>query len=97
MCGIAGIIKFNGSSISTNEIDELTDSLAHRGPDGRGTWFNQNKNIALGHRRLSILDLSIAGQQPMVSQNERFVIALNFFEKGNNRFKVGHNVFLLLL
>ena len=54
MCGIAGIIKFNGSSISTNEIDELTDSLAHRGPDGRGTWFNQNKNIALGHRRLSI-------------------------------------------
>ena len=77
MCGIAGIIKFNGSSISTNEIDELTDSLAHRGPDGRGTWFNQNKNIALGHRRLSILDLSIAGQQPMVSHNEKFVIALN--------------------
>lgn len=77
MCGIAGIIKFNGSTILTNEIDELTDSLVHRGPDGRGTWFNQNKNIALGHRRLSILDLSIAGQQPMVSQNERFVIALN--------------------
>ena len=95
MCGIAGIIKFNGSSISTNEIDELTDSLAHRGPDGRGTWFNQNKNIALGHRRLSILDLSDAGHQPMISKDGFLTLVLNgeifnFIEIKNELKDKGH-------
>jgi len=95
MCGIAGIIKFNGSSISTNEIDELTDSLAHRGPDGRGTWFNQNKNIALGHRRLSILDLSDAGHQPMISKDGFLSLVLNgeifnFIEIKNELKAKGH-------
>ena len=77
MCGIAGIIKVNSSIILNNEIDELTDSLAHRGPDGRGTWFNQNKNVALGHRRLSILDLSDAGHQPMISEDGFLTLILN--------------------
>ena len=77
MCGIAGIIKFNGSSISTNEIDAITDSLSHRGPDGRGTWFNEDKSLALGHRRLSILDLTVAGHQPMVSEDESVILVLN--------------------
>lgn len=95
MCGIAGIIKFNGSSISTNEIDELTDSLTHRGPDGRGTWFNQNKNIALGHRRLSILDLSDAGHQPMISKDGFLTLVLNgeifnFIEIKNELKDKGH-------
>jgi asparagine synthase (glutamine-hydrolysing) len=95
MCGIAGIIRFNGSTILTNEIDELTDSLAHRGPDGRGTWFNQNKNIALGHRRLSILDLSDAGHQPMISKDGSLSLVLNgeifnFIEIKNELKAKGH-------
>ena len=95
MCGIAGIIRFNGSTILTNEIDELTDSLAHRGPDGRGTWFNQNKNIALGHRRLSILDLSDSGHQPMISKDGFLTLVLNgeifnFIEIKNELKAKGH-------
>jgi len=95
MCGIAGIIKFNSSIILNNEIDELTDSLAHRGPDGRGTWFNQNKNVALGHRRLSILDLSDAGHQPMISEDGFLTLILNgeifnFIEIKNELKDKGH-------
>ena len=77
MCGISGIYRFNQKSIFLKEIDGLTDSLAHRGPDGRGTWFNKDKSLALGHRRLSILDVSEAGHQPMISKNETVVIVLN--------------------
>ena len=63
MCGIAGIISNNGSLISADRIKKMTDSLAHRGPDAEGTWMNST--IALGNRRLSIIDLSTAGNQPM--------------------------------
>lgn len=76
MCGIAGIYK-QSSKIIQGDIDALTDYLQHRGPDGRGTWFNASQHLALGHRRLSILDLSDAGQQPMQSENGHQVIALN--------------------
>ena len=63
MCGIAGIISINSSLISTGRIQKMTDTLVHRGPDAEGQWINSA--IALGSRRLSIIDLSNAGNQPM--------------------------------
>jgi asparagine synthase (glutamine-hydrolysing) len=63
MCGIAGIISNNTSLITSDRIKRMTDALAHRGPDAEGTWLNST--TALGNRRLSIIDLSSAGNQPM--------------------------------
>ncbi|HKB45412.1 MAG TPA: asparagine synthase (glutamine-hydrolyzing) [Chitinophagaceae bacterium] len=65
MCGIAGILSSNPGFISTEQLKRMTDSLAHRGPDGEGNWIHSNNTIALGHRRLSIIDLTNAGNQPM--------------------------------
>lgn len=76
MCGITGIIRFDGTPVQKAEIDAFTDSLAHRGPDGRGVWHDPNYSIALGHRRLAILDLSPAGTQPMHYQ-DRYSIVFN--------------------
>ena len=63
MCGIAGIISLDPSFVSKERIKKMTDALAHRGPDAEGFWINDN--VALGNRRLSIIDLSEAGNQPM--------------------------------
>lgn len=65
MCGIAGIIQTNSSPYSKEHLKKMTDALAHRGPDGEGVWQNEAGNVLLGHRRLSIIDLSNAGNQPM--------------------------------
>ncbi len=65
MCGIAGIISFDGSKINKVDLKRMTDTISHRGPDGEGHWVNQENNIGFGHRRLSILDLSKNGAQPM--------------------------------
>lgn len=73
MCGISGFFDFN--SDSTPEIlDKMTDALLHRGPDGRGVYFEENNHgtLGLGHRRLSIIDLSETGKQPM-SFSELFI------------------------
>ncbi|MCG3670036.1 asparagine synthase (glutamine-hydrolyzing) [Aliarcobacter butzleri] len=63
MCGISGIINKNTSKVDNKEIQKINDLIAHRGPDSEGFYFE--KNFAFGHRRLSILDLSIDGHQPM--------------------------------
>lgn len=77
MCGITGVLT-NGSAHHLDEVVRaMTDRLVHRGPDDRGTWVDADAGIALGHRRLSILDLSPAGHQPMLSACERYVIAFN--------------------
>ncbi|MEQ1675447.1 MAG: asparagine synthase (glutamine-hydrolyzing) [Chitinophagaceae bacterium] len=65
MCGIAGIIQSNPSGYNIEHLKKMTDSLAHRGPDGEGTWQNEAGNILLGHRRLSIIDLTDTGKQPL--------------------------------
>jgi asparagine synthase (glutamine-hydrolysing) len=65
MCGIAGIIQINPAVYSGEHIQKMTDTLAHRGPDGKGHWQNETGHVLLGHRRLSIIDLSAAGRQPM--------------------------------
>lgn len=65
MCGIAGIIQLPVAGYSREQLQKMTLSLAHRGPDGEGDWQNPDGTVLLGHRRLSIIDLSAAGQQPM--------------------------------
>lgn len=73
MCGIAGIIS--KKTINREAIQAMTSSMAHRGPDGSGVWFDSEQKICFGHRRLSILDLSDAGKQPMQKDNK--VITFN--------------------
>ena len=75
MCGIAGYIQRDGKPASAVTLKAMTDSIAHRGPDGEG--FFTEENVAIGHRRLSIIDLSSAGDQPMFSTDKRYVIAYN--------------------
>lgn len=76
MCGIAGILTSSPSDTLLATLKEMTDSIVHRGPDGEGHWMNEQKQIALGHRRLSILDLSENGKQPMHYLN-RYTITFN--------------------
>lgn len=64
MCGIAGIIQ-ESPIFRIESIKKMTDSLAHRGPEGEGEWQNSSGTVLLGHRRLSIIDLSAAAAQPM--------------------------------
>jgi asparagine synthase (glutamine-hydrolysing) len=75
MCGIAGIINLKGDGVSPVLLQAMTDSLAHRGPDGEGHWIHEN--VGLGHRRLAIIDLSPLGHQPMVSSDSRYVLTFN--------------------
>jgi len=74
MCGIAGIISPNITKVTAERLKKMTDALAHRGPDGEGQWVNATGNVALGHRRLSIIDLSDAGGQPMHYLNRYTII-----------------------
>jgi len=75
MCGIAGIYNINGAPASEGIIRKITNRLAHRGPDGEG--YLVDNCIALGHKRLAILDVSSNGAQPMTSKNGEWVIIFN--------------------
>ncbi len=66
MCGIAGIIQKGTKSYNIAQLQQMTATLAHRGPDGEGFWQSADEKVLLGHRRLSIIDLSNAAAQPMV-------------------------------
>lgn len=74
MCGIAGWL---GSQIMPEVVARMGDALVHRGPDDGGSWEDADAGVALLHRRLSILDLSPAGHQPMASTGGRYVIVFN--------------------
>jgi asparagine synthase (glutamine-hydrolysing) len=76
MCGIAGFFS-PGKKISQHDLELMTNSMSHRGPDAAGFFFNEEKTVGLGHRRLSIIDLSDAANQPMISHSERYVIVFN--------------------
>ena len=76
MCGIAGIVALNPELLSLNRLKTMTDTLAHRGPDGEGQWIDEQHRVGLGHRRLSILDLSDAAGQPM-HYLDRYSIVFN--------------------
>jgi len=78
MCGITGIVDFTAqSSISESLLRKMTDVIAHRGPDDEGQWVSHNRQCGLGFRRLSIVDLSAAGHQPMITPDGRFTIVFN--------------------
>lgn len=81
MCGIAGVFQplsdFGSLDEARQCVENMTDALVHRGPDDRGVWADPQRRCVLGNRRLSVLDLSDAGKQPMTSHDGRWVIAFN--------------------
>ncbi len=76
MCGIAGFISLT-NSITEAQLREATQLIQHRGPDAKGFYFSDDNSVGLAHRRLSILDLSAAANQPMLSANGRYCIVFN--------------------
>lgn len=79
MCGINGIYAYHGaaSSIDRDELVRTRDHMAKRGPDGKGEWISEDGRVGFGHRRLSIIDLSQAGAQPMTSADGTLVVTFN--------------------
>lgn len=75
MCGIAGVFNLGGAAVSEAVVEAMAEALAHRGPDGSGTWVHGD--MGLSHRRLAILDTSPKGAQPMASKNGDWVIVFN--------------------
>ena len=99
MCGIAGFwtkSAENSANWLEDTASQMANTLVHRGPDDSGTWVDPEVGVALGHRRLSIIDISIAGHQPMVSADGRYVISYNgevynFQELRRKVEKLGHS------
>lgn len=79
MCGIAGIFAYRDATppVDAAELVRVRDHMAPRGPDGKGAWIAEDGRIGLAHRRLSIIDLSDAGAQPMSSANGGLVVTFN--------------------
>jgi len=77
MCGIAGRVHFDRQPINRALLRRMTDIQAHRGPDGEGYYFDDTAGLGLGHRRLSIIDLSEAGHQPMGNEDGTIWITYN--------------------
>lgn len=75
MCGIVGLINLNQDNVTFDALKRMTDIIAHRGPDGEGHWIK--KNVGIGHRRLSIIDTSSLGSQPMEDLKKRYVLSYN--------------------
>ena len=75
MCGITGLVHLDNSPVSLSVLQNMTKAVAHRGPDGEGHWIEGN--VGIGHRRLSVIDLSVAGYQPMVSADHRYWLSYN--------------------
>lgn len=78
MCGLAGFYSPQFSVKNSSELlTIMSDEIIHRGPDGSGVWHSEDETIGFSHRRLAIVDLSPAGQQPMLSQSDRYTLAFN--------------------
>ena len=79
MCGLTGFFQYVGfhADLARTSAIRMADSISHRGPDDWGVWLDERVGIVLAHQRLSILDLSLAGHQPMVSASGRYVIVFN--------------------
>lgn len=94
MCGIAGRISFANKNIYIPELKKMIDAIAHRGPDDEGFYISKDRKVGLGHRRLSIIDLSAAGHQPMNYLNRYWIIfngeIYNFQEEKEGLKKIGY-------
>lgn len=79
MCGIAGIVEYNVNSKQINQeiLEKMSNVIVHRGPDSDGHWLSPERDCGLAFRRLAIIDLSEAGNQPMVSSDGRYSIVFN--------------------
>src|ERR1700758_1519258 len=79
MCGINGIFAYHSASRrpEESELRATREAMRARGPDGSGVWWNADRHCGLGHRRLSIIDLSDRASQPMTSDDGRFVVVFN--------------------
>ncbi|MFQ5786656.1 MAG: asparagine synthase (glutamine-hydrolyzing) [Thermodesulfobacteriota bacterium] len=77
MCGCVGFFNLNDKPVDQDSLIKARDVLSHRGPDDAGVWISPNRAVGMAHRRLSIIDLSSAGHQPMVSRDGRYVITYN--------------------
>src|SRR5689334_8706379 len=75
MCGIAGILRFDGRSVPAEQIDKMVASIRHRGPDDYGTLVEGG--VALGMRRLAIVDLSPTGHQPLFNEDGSVAVVYN--------------------
>lgn len=75
MCGIAGMWRWDGQPVNEDRLQRMGEAIAHRGPDGEGSWIEGG--VGLAHRRLAIIDVSQRGAQPMVSADERYVVTFN--------------------
>src|SRR5690554_2971653 len=76
MCGISGIVN-RRAKVEINQLLKMTQTIVHRGPDAEGVFVNNYKTCGLGHRRLSILDLSDAANQPMHSKCGNYSLVYN--------------------
>ena len=78
MCGVAGFIfTHQETDDPRGVVSRMAESLRHRGPDDGGSWVDETEGVALGHRRLAVIDLSADGRQPMISRGERYVLSYN--------------------
>ncbi len=78
MCGIVGIYRRDGRPVAANELAQLRDTMTHRGPDDAGLWLRAPvPDVAFGHRRLAIVDLTPAGRQPMRNEDGSVVVTFN--------------------
>jgi asparagine synthase (glutamine-hydrolysing) len=77
MCGICGIINTEFKEKSVGQVKVMTDALLHRGPDSKGFWISENKQVILGHTRLSIIDLDERSGQPFLSSDNRYSLTYN--------------------
>src|SRR5438445_2636631 len=75
MCGIAGLLHLDGSPVPRETIEAMCERIRHRGPDDHGFWSNDG--VGLGHRRLSIIDLSPRGRNPMANEDESVWLIFN--------------------
>ena len=78
MCGIAGFLfTHRETNDPRGVVSKMAERLRHRGPDDGGIWVDEAAGVALGHRRLAVIDLSADGRQPMISRDERYVLSYN--------------------
>ena len=103
MCGVVGIYSFNGKPVDENLLIRMRDTMVHRGPDGAGAWVSEDGKVGLGHRRLSIIDLSEAAAQPMCNEGGSLWISFNgeiynhaeikseLLKIGNHKWKTDHS------